>query len=84
MHPLHAILSAFLCAWILKRMSISLKRNPNGLPLPPGPKGFPIIGNLLDMPTDKPWLVYNQWSKTYGSFFFFCGEYFLQIISFFP
>ena len=42
--------------------------NPNGLPLPPGPKGYPLIGNLFDMPADKPWVVYDEWRKTYGTF----------------
>jgi hypothetical protein len=41
-------------------------RNPNGLPLPPGPKGYPLIGNLFDMPANKPWIVYDEWRKTYG------------------
>ena len=40
--------------------------NPNGLPLPPGPKGYPLIGNLFDMPVDKSWVVYDEWRKTYG------------------
>jgi len=26
------------------------RRNHAGLPYPPGPKGYPIIGNLLDIP----------------------------------
>jgi hypothetical protein len=37
------------------------------LPLPPGPKGLPLIGNLLDIPKDKPWETYNEWSKQYGT-----------------
>ena len=40
--------------------------NPNGLPLPPGPKGYPLIGNIFDMAIDKPWLVYDEWRKTYS------------------
>ncbi|KAG9220037.1 hypothetical protein CCMSSC00406_0007897 [Pleurotus cornucopiae] len=36
-------------------------------PLPPGPKPFPIIGNLLEMPTEQPWLVYDSWFKKYNS-----------------
>ncbi len=27
------------------------RRNPAGLPYPPGPKGYPIIGNLFDIPS---------------------------------
>ena len=45
----------------------------NGLPLPPGPKGYPLIGNLFDMPTVKPWVVYDEWRKTYGKIFIING-----------
>ena len=38
------------------------------LPLPPGPKGLPIIGNLLDVPTMSPWKTFHEWSKLYGIF----------------
>ncbi|TFK35043.1 cytochrome P450 [Crucibulum laeve] len=30
------------------------------------PKPLPIVGNLFDMPSEYPWLVYDQWFKTYG------------------
>jgi len=43
-------------------------RNPRRLPLPPGPKGLPLIGNLLNRPTDRTWLVYRDWAKIYGKF----------------
>ncbi|KAF9447105.1 hypothetical protein P691DRAFT_672159 [Macrolepiota fuliginosa MF-IS2] len=42
-------------------------RNPKNLPTPPGPKGLPLVGNVLEIPMVKPWAVYNQWSKEYGS-----------------
>ncbi|EKM82076.1 hypothetical protein AGABI1DRAFT_105435 [Agaricus bisporus var. burnettii JB137-S8] len=41
-------------------------KKPNqhaSLPLPPGPKGWPVIGNLLDMPTEFEWKTYHEWSK---------------------
>jgi len=40
------------------------------LPLPPGPKGYPVIGNALDLPKDNDWLTYSEWQKTYGDMIF--------------
>lgn len=33
--------------------------------LPPGPPQLPIIGNLLDMPTEYPWVKYREWGQQY-------------------
>ncbi|KAK7048444.1 cytochrome P450 [Favolaschia claudopus] len=35
-------------------------------PFPPGPKPKLFIGNLLDIPTERPWLTYTEWGKRYG------------------
>ncbi|KAK7035796.1 cytochrome P450 [Favolaschia claudopus] len=43
------------------------QRARSGLPLPPGPKKWPIIGNLLDMPSTFEWLTFMEWSKKYNS-----------------
>lgn len=42
------------------------RRNRNNAPLPPGPRGLPLIGNLLDMPSDNEWFTFAQWGKEYG------------------
>ncbi|CAA7270591.1 unnamed protein product [Cyclocybe aegerita] len=35
--------------------------------LPPGPRGLPIIGNLLNVPLKHPWRVYARWAQKYQS-----------------
>ncbi|EMD40455.1 hypothetical protein CERSUDRAFT_80124 [Gelatoporia subvermispora B] len=35
-------------------------------PLPPGPKGLPVIGNVLDMPTAHEWETFATWGERWG------------------
>ncbi|KAJ7480162.1 cytochrome P450 [Mycena galericulata] len=35
-------------------------------PPPPGPTGLPLLGNILDMPSEKEWLKFSSWGETYG------------------
>lgn len=55
----------------LLTLSVSLlyyvrrKRN-TGLPSPPGPKPWPVVGNIFDLPVKTPWITYRDWSKKYG------------------
>jgi len=34
--------------------------------LPPGPKGLPLVGNILNMPSEKEWLIFARWGETWG------------------
>ena len=33
--------------------------------LPPGPRGYPIIGNVLELRSQQ-WLKFTEWRKQYG------------------
>jgi len=57
-----------ITGWWLSRLLRDRGNNPNRLPLPPGPKGYPVIDNLFDLTADKLWKVFDKWSKTYGTF----------------
>ena len=41
-------------------------QSKTALPLPPGPRKLPILGNLLDLPTKFEWETFQAWSKRYG------------------
>ncbi|KAF9647048.1 cytochrome P450 [Thelephora ganbajun] len=43
-----------------------LTRQKSQLPLPPGPKALPIIGNLLDVPPTNAWKTFSEWSVKWG------------------
>ena len=61
-----AIVLASLVLLIIKRWW-DRKTDPlRWLPPLPGPRSWPGIGNVLDIPTGRPWEAYAQWKGTYG------------------
>ncbi|KAJ7844085.1 putative monooxygenase [Mycena olivaceomarginata] len=34
--------------------------------LPPGPRRWPLIGSVLEIPQKHQWVTFSKWSKTYG------------------
>lgn len=37
-------------------------------PMPPGPAGWPIIGNVFDIPLDYQWKAFARWGERWGTF----------------
>ncbi|KAI0323796.1 cytochrome P450 [Cubamyces sp. BRFM 1775] len=46
--------------------TVSLKCERERKYLPPGPRGIPFLGNVLDIPQDQPWAAFSRLSKQYG------------------
>ncbi|KZP25607.1 cytochrome P450 [Athelia psychrophila] len=59
---LHMCLGA-VALYLLNRLLIA-KNHPG--PFPAGPRPWPLIGNLLDMPTTKEWVQYAKIGREYG------------------
>ena len=68
-YPYYKLAAIFFGVMLFRKLKKGRDGNSNGLPLPPGPGGYPLIGNLFDMPANKPWIVYDEWRKTYGKTF---------------
>ncbi|TDL26767.1 cytochrome P450 [Rickenella mellea] len=62
-----ALVSLVLLAFIQRR-----SRSRKHLKLPPGPRGYPFIGNLIEVAkAERPNLIFLEWTKTYGNMIHF-------------
>lgn len=69
--------AAVLLFFLIAFRAVHRYQRRKRLPYPPGPPGWPLIGNLLDVPPSFPWLAFTKYSKEYGmsafsTLFFFC------------
>ncbi|KAG6375513.1 cytochrome P450 [Boletus reticuloceps] len=49
--------------YIIKRRR---RWHPPNVPLPPGPRSFPLLGAALSIDASKPWFTYFVWRKSFG------------------
>lgn len=61
------LLAGVLFAYLLFAKSGYLNTQST-LPLPPGPKRLPLIGNLLDMPNGFEWVTYERWARQFSKY----------------
>lgn len=63
MFPPEAI---YVLVAILSVTFLVYRRRASALPLPPGPRGWPLIENLFDWPFESAWIPFAEWSKVFG------------------
>jgi hypothetical protein len=71
------VFCGILALWVARRFRVARKSYPPGtntlcpcqstLNYSTGPSGFPLIGNLLQIPRSKPWIHYAQWAQCFGT-----------------
>lgn len=54
-------------SFLYSRSQTNRRVNPSGLPLPPGPRGLPLVGNVFDMPKTHNWMKVAEWKEQYGT-----------------
>ena len=63
--PLVLVFLALIACFVLYTRS---RHGKAALPLPPGPKGLPLIGNAFDIPLSRQWETFQSWAQAYGTF----------------
>jgi hypothetical protein len=61
-----------ICVGIVLYMYVRRKANKDSsLMLPPGPKGYPVLGNMLDIDLATLYLKLGEWARVYGEIYSF-------------
>jgi len=58
---------SFVVITALRRLIATGQHKPHR---PPGPTPFPVLGNVLSIDAQEPWLTYAEWRAVYGDLVF--------------
>lgn len=58
---------AIALGFILYKHRQSKSSGLRSLPRPPGPKPHWLFGNVFDLPLERPWERFRDWTDTYGN-----------------
>jgi len=62
-----ALYTASFCLAASLALAWKWRQNRNKSPYPPGPKGYPFIGNIYDVPQDVPiWQAFIPLARKFG------------------
>ena len=59
-------LAVCACIAVFLVLRALARKKANALPLPPGPRGLPLLGNLFDIPRKAAWKTFAEWGNAYG------------------
>lgn len=64
----NALYVTTFCAVVFLALFWSGRRNGTKTPFPPGPRGLPLLGNILDVPRDVPiWQTFTAVAKKFST-----------------
>jgi hypothetical protein len=67
MSTLHAVWILSACIVLISFLFRAIKNRSSWIKFAPGPRPIPVIGNILQLPSEKQEEVYAEWAKQYGS-----------------
>ena len=63
-----ALLSGVLILWLTYDCAVrsAWLKSKESASFPPGPKGWPLIGNVLSISQSHPWKLFRLWANQFG------------------